>query len=53
MRMRRITEFYTSLLTRNDGSQEVGFTLEDNRKIETLYMSVWKNIYKRNSIQVI
>jgi len=26
------TEFYTSLLTHNDGSQEVGSNLGDNRK---------------------
>ena len=27
------TKFYTSLQTHNDSTQEVGFNLEDNRKI--------------------
>ena len=28
------TKFYTSLQTHNDSTQEVGFNLEDNRKME-------------------
>ena len=28
------TKFYTSLQTHNDNTQEVGFNLEDNRKME-------------------
>ena len=46
----KITEFYTSLLTHNDCSQEVGFNLKDNRKIETLYISAYRLGLKKSFI---